>query len=452
MKKIIWFGSIIAMILGASGCDKSNIQSEDQMITKVFSVNSQTRTSLQGKDIVWDADDMVCCVTVYEDDRLEHIRTNVYTDIQPTEMDGSNAKIEVTFGSAYTPKHIVYPSSDNVVINGDGCLDIPVPTSYTMVRNNIPAASNIAVGNIEDDHVFMRNIMALLKFEVSYPDDMDEEIDGIKQIIVTSNASEALGGSLRYDPATNEVKSTSGSQKIILYPPDDEIFFTEGVYYFPLPSITLSQGFKVKISRMDNWVAEKSYDQECILSRNRIVNMGNISEWELSYENTIRVLSAAISDGSNYLDAGAKGWPFTGSRPSITYGELTEALYLPENDDAEFRFYIHSHNDDSWRSTKGSGFRFGGTAHDYMLLPAIPGYRLASVYILSGKAVKYAITNHPDSGAPTPVAGGEEKSIGAKSEHTFTLTGTAPNTAYRLDLPTTTQAALYKFTLTYEKD
>ena len=87
-----------------------------------------------------------------------------------------------------------------------------------------------------------------------------------------------------------------------------------------------------------------------------------------------------------------------------------------------------------------------------MLLPALPGYRLTSVYIMSGKAVKYAITNNPDSGTPTPVAGGEEKSIGAKSEHTFTLTGTAPNTAYRLDLPTTTEAALYKFTLTYEKE
>lgn len=453
MKKIIWFGSIIAMILAASGCEKNNnIKPEDQMITKVLSVSSQTKTVLQGKDIVWEEDDKVCCVTVYEDDRLDRGRTNIYTNIQPTEMNGSEAKIEVTYGSAYTPKHIIYPSSADVVVCTGGDLDIPVPTSYTMVRNNIPAASNIAVGNIDNDHVYMRNIMTLMKFEVAYPEDMDEETDGIKQIIITSNAGEALGGTLKYDPNTNEVKSTSGSPKVILYPPDDELFFTEGEYYFPLPSITLSQGFKVKLSRMDNWVAEKSYTQECKLGRNKVVNMGETSEWELNYENTIRVISAAISDGSNYLDATGLGWPFTGSRPKISYGELTQEFYLPDNEDAGFRFFVHSSTADSWRSTKGSGFRFGGTAHDYMLLPALPGYRLTSVYIMSGKAVKYAITNNPDSGTPTPVAGGEEKSIGAKSEHTFTLTGTAPNTAYRLDLPTTTEAALYKFTLTYEKE
>ena len=398
---------------------------------------------------------MVCCVTVYEDDRLDYGRSNIYTNIQPTEMNGSNAKIAVTYGSAYTPKQIIYPSSDKVGVYTDGCLDIPVPTSYTMVRNNIPAASNIAVGNIDDNHVYMRNIMALMKFEVSYPEDMDEEIDGIKQIIITSNAGEALGGTLKYDPNTNEVKSTSGTQKIILYPPDDETIFTEGVYYFPLPSITLSQGFKVKLSRMDDWVAEKSYTQECKLERNKIVNMGNISEWELSYENTIRVLSAAISDGSNYLDATGTGWPFTGSRPKITYGELTQEFYLPDNADAGFRFFVQQQEkvvSDMWRSTKGAGFRFGGTVHDYMLFPALSGYRLISVYIMSGKSVKYAITNHPDSGTPTPVAGGEEKSIGDKKEHTFMLTDTAPNTAYRLDLPTTTYAAIYKFTLTYEKE
>ena len=209
MKKIIWFGSIIAMILAASGCEKNNnIKPEDQMITKVLSVSSQTKTVLQGKDIVWEEDDKVCCVTVYEDDRLDRGRTNIYTNIQPTEMNGSEAKIEVTYGSAYTPKHIIYPSSADVVVCTGGDLDIPVPTSYTMVRNNIPAASNIAVGNIDNDHVYMRNIMTLMKFEVAYPEDMDEETDGIKQIIITSNAGEALGGTLKYDPNTNDQKSS----------------------------------------------------------------------------------------------------------------------------------------------------------------------------------------------------------------------------------------------------
>lgn len=456
MKKILCLGSFIAMILGATGCDRNNIEPEDKMVTKVlYAINSDTKTSLEGKDIVWEKGDTVCCIAVYKDYRLNSARYAVYSNIKPTEMNGSSARIEVTCGSAFTPAYIIYPTSDLVSYTSDGLLTIPVAESYTMVKDNIPFASNISVGTVEQDNVHMKNVMALMKLEVTYPETMNEDIDGIRQIVVSSNAGEALSGTLTYNPVENQVTATEGSSKLYLYPPTDEPYFPAGVYYFPLPSISLSQGLKVKVSRGDNWVATKSYEQAYDLKRSSIINMGKTSEWGLNYENTVRTLKAVFSkDGAKV----GTGWAFDdGTEPkkaTVCGKGLVGPYYLPDNDDAPFYFFVAKEvSSDSWRTTGGAGRRFGGTVHDYMLLPAINGYRLASVYIKSGSgASTYAITNNPASGDPVPVAGGEKKSISKQSEHTFILSGTEANTAYRLDLPTTTCAGILEFQLNYEMD
>ena len=462
MKKLFCLGSFIAMILAAPGCDRNNMEPDDEMVTKViYATNSQTRTSLDGTDVIWEKDDTVCCIAFYEDDRLDHVSYSVYYNIHPTEINGSSARIEVTCGSAFTPEYIIYPSSKDVKRPAEGFLEIPVPESYTMVNGNIPVASNIAVGKIDGDNVFMKNTMTLMKFEIDYPDEMDAEIDGIKQITISSNAGEAIAGSMLYDALDERTVSVSGSSKLVLNMPDDELYFPEGTYWFPLPAITLSQGLKVKLSRGDDWVAEKSYGEELVLERNRIVNMGKTSEWELVYENTVRVIEAVFAD---FVTAINGGWPFLEKDTYYNNGKSYPKgspigkigpFHLPDNADAPFYFYIDTYAEsDCWRTTR-RGRRFGGKIHDYMLFPALPGYRLVSVYLASGANVAYAITDNPGSGDPTPVSGGESVTIGENKDHTFVLTGTQPDTAYRLDLPVDgpkNWSAIMKFRLTYEKD
>ena len=456
MKKILCLGSFIAMILAAPGCDRNNTEPEDKMVTKVlYAVNSDTKTSLQGKDVVWEYGDTVSCVALYEDYRLDASRYALYSNIRPTEMDGSRAKIEVTLGSAFTPKFIIYPSSGQIRYSADGTLDIPVPESYTMIQGNIPKASNIAVGTIEEDNVFMKNAMTLMKFEVDYPEGTDPEKDGIKQIVVSSNGGESISGSMSYDPVESKVTATDGSNKLYLYLPEDETYFPEGVYYFPLPSITLVSGLRLKLSRMDDLVAQKAYSEELVLKRNSIVNMGKTSEWSLKYESTTRVLTAVFSTLDKVLNNG--GWAFVEALPKIddVCGKgLIGPFHLPDNEDAPFYFNVANKiNSDSWRATGGAGRRFGGTVNDYMLLPGLEGYRLASVYIQAGtQASTYEITDNPVSGAPTAVDGGEKVTIAKTKNHTFILNGTQSGVAYRINLPTTTAAGILDFKLTYEKD
>lgn len=455
MKKLSCLGSLAALILAAQGCNMNNIEPDDNTTTWVLNVDSQTRTSLQGRDILWENGDTVCCIATYEDDRLDGGRYSLYYNIRPEEMNGNSAVIKVTSGGGYNPKYVIYPSSDAVRYYAEGLLEIPVPGSHIMRAGDIPKGSNISVGSVEGDNVFMRNIMTMMKFEVDYPENMNIEVDGIKQIIVSSNGGEAISGKLIYDPTENLTVSTSGSSKLYLYPPDDEPYFPEGVYCFPVPSITLSKGLKVKISRMDDFVAPKSYDTPVSLAKNSIVNMGKTTEWGLTYENTMRVIKASISTLDKVLYN--NGWPFVEKDPGaggVCGKGLVGPFHLPDNEDADFWFYVASKTgSDSWRVTGGAGRRFGGTPHDYMLLPAVDGYRLISVFIQAGtQKSTYAITDNPSSGTPTVIDGGEVKDIDAKQNHTFSLSNTQPGVAYRLDLPTATPSGIIEFKLTYEKE
>ena len=181
--------------------------------------------------------------------------------------------------------------------------------------------------------------------------------------------------------------------------------------------------------------------------------MGKTSEWELNYENTIRVIEAIFADGTAMVGT---GWPFLEADPARkdVGGKVIGPFHLESNLDAPFYFYVaNASESDCWRTTK-RGRRFGGTLHDYMLIPGISGYRLTSVYIASGAAVKYAITDNPTSGAPNPVAGGDAYSIGENKDYTFVLKDTEYGKEYRLDLPVDSAknwAAIKKFILTYEK-
>lgn len=454
MKRLLCLGSAIAMILAAQGCDRNNIRPEDKMVTRVLSINSQTRTSLSGTDVVWEKGDTVCCIAVYEDERLDTDRHSVYYNIRPEMMEGSRAVIKLTCASAYTPKYIIYPSSESVQYN-DGLIEIPAPATFVMRTGDFPKASNISVGTIDGDNVFMRNVMALMEFEVKYPENMDAEIDGIKQIVVSSNADEAISGTLLYNPEENVIEATYGQSQLTLLPPDEELYFPEGVYYFPLPAINLTSGLKVKLTRMDGYVAAKSYESPFCLERNRIIEMGSTLDWELRFENTIRVIGTAFSTLDKQLIN--NGWAFMEKDPgknNICGKGLVGPFHLPENEDADFYFYVSKFVDDnSWRVTGGAGRRFGGTEHDYMLLPAIDGYCLISVFIQAGtQKSTYAITDNPASGVPTPVVGGEQQFIVETKNYTFNLKSTLPGVAYRLDLPTTTAAGFIEFKLTYEKN
>ena len=443
MKKICCIGSLLAMFFLAASCSKTPPAVGEGMLTKVLYANAAgVKTTLDGNSLLWEEDDELCCIATYEAAE----RWALYSGITPLEINGTSAKFEVAFGSAYAPAYLVYPASEKIAYDYvQGSISIPLPSSYTTVKDGLPVKSNVSVGAIDGDQVLMRNVMSLVKFEIT--------AETIARIDITSVGSEALSGSLSYDPVSATVVSTSGSGKLTLLPPDEEPVFLPGVYYFPLPPISFSKGLKFSFTDEEGLVAVKTYGEKLDLVRNHILNIGKESDWGLVFRSTTRTLTGLVHDGTALVNS---GWPFLGTRPKIgtVCGQgLVGPFYLSENEDAPFYFFVAANvNSDSWRSTNGAGFRFGGTAHDYMLMPPVEGYRLVSLQIFNGgKDVQYAVTDNPQQGAPVPLSGGAAFTVKANKDHLFQLDGTEPGVAYRLDLPAGTCSAMYKFVLVYNK-
>ena len=171
---------------------------------------------------------------------------------------------------------------------GKGIKAVCPRVMYSDNEADIPDECVVALAKSSSHSFLFKNVLSFIS--------VDLHAEGVKKITISSNAGEAIAGSMLYDALDERTVSVSGSSKLILNMPDDELYFPEGTYWFPLPAITLSQGLKVKLSRGDDWVAEKSYGEELVLERNRIVNLGKTSEWELVYENTVRVIEAVFAD------------------------------------------------------------------------------------------------------------------------------------------------------------
>lgn len=442
MKKINLIGSLFVWTILFVACSKGDNLTEHSS-TFVLTLHSDVaRTTLQASSIIWEEDDRLCCLATYD----ELKRHSLYKDLAPVLAEGNSARIELTCGSAFTPRYFVYPSSESVSLDMEqNLIQLSLPSSYVCVKGNIPKASNISIGEVKGNEVFMRNILTLIKFEINS--------DNIVQVKLASNAGEALCGNLYYNPATLKTESVEGSDTIVLLPPDGESVFLPGEYYVPVPAVRLSKGLRVTLIDNSDLSAQKVTDKAVELIRNHILNIGKEADWSLVFESSTKIVRCLIHDGASLVNG---GWPFVGSRPGISTvcGKgLSGPYYLEDYPDAAFYFYIAANKgSDSWRSTNGSGFRFGGSVHDYMLLPSFPDFRLVSVYVRNGgKAIAYAITDNPATGEPKELAGGKSYTVPSSKDYTFTLSDTEKGVAYRLDLPTTNFAALYEIVLTYDK-
>lgn len=150
-----------------------------------------------------------------------------------------------------------------------------------------------------------------------------------------------------------------------------------------------------------------------------------------------------------------KNNPFTEAPSASMAGSLTKEFFLQEYPDKyPFRFFV-STSAASYRlgvNSAGSGLQIGGSPHDYILLPGIEGYCLSSVSIHLGQSTgQYGVSENPASGVPASVKGGEILSVTARDTHIFSLSGTQPGVAYRLELMREASTFIRTLTLIYEK-
>jgi len=356
-------------------------------------------------------------------------------------------KVMVSVGDNLTIEYM----ADNAVLSGEVDLG---QTSDWVANGKQYFTINDSFGlNPDDTHsdIFMETSMALMKFVVDYPDGAALQTDGITKIALATVGGEPISGVFSYDMASSSVICTEGSPEMTLYPGGGLPHFVEGTYYFPLPATTLSQGLTAKVTRADKQRAEATMQVTDLKAGS---DLGSTSGWGLEFE-VLKQRTIEVAFG-----AGEK-WPCTEAYPSYTdvWGKGKIGPYtFKEYPDAEIYFSVEKNTDadekksKSWRRTDGGGLLFGGTKGDYMLLPALEGYRLISVRILGGSTTsKYTITNDPASATPAAVSGGETFDVTKNTDSTCRLSDTKAGTAYRLGLRNG-YASIRELTLTYEEE
>lgn len=460
MKTISTGSIVIAAMAGllAASCNKDTPNaggSRREEVTVCANTTAAGRTSLsEGSAVNWEAGDQVAVLTTND-------RIDAYELISPVALnsfEGESARITFEALVDYYPKHIVYPAANVTGYEQQSeTFSIETPASFIPIKGGFPSGANMSLGTVREEGTMMKNLMGLVKFEITGSD--------IVSVSFYGNDNEKISGEMTLDP--NTMKMTSGEsalQSITLEKEEGETL-EPGVYYIPTVPTEFKQGFSVKLINNAGLTAVKRYNTSYTLERNRIAYLGIQSDWGLEFMETTMTITCTFTDGVSEKTAGEM-WnqAFNESIP-------TEALFDKAAGDpvgpytlvgsADYHFYFRvqnfrADNSNYFRVTK-AGLRMGGTLNDYILLPAIPGWKLTAVKLLIGNAkTEIAVTNNETDmdGNPT-VTLGELKSVKGANDKPGTiewaLSNTTEGTAYRLNWSTgTPTSGIQQIKLTYE--
>ena len=177
---------------------------------------------------------------------------------------------------------------------------------------------------------------------------------------------------------------------------------------------------------------------------------------EVSTDDSTINQNLIFCDGTGDHNDGAtviKTWPFTGSHTALpTWSNQAGPFWTTTYPDLKYSFHVEVESGDFWGHTR-AGFFFGGTIGDYMSFLPVENYKITYIKIRSGSAAtKYSVQDTSGS----IVNGGDEVKISSTYDSIveFELTGTSPNTEYRLVLGSEAKAgraAIREMWITYER-
>ena len=449
MKKIISLGSILCAAIVLTCCTSKENNEDLSWSTYTISADHlAVKTALDGRDIVWQDGDQVSCFCF---ERVEN-KYSLSWGISPKSIDGSRAVFEITNKSGFTPEILIYPSSSAYKIPAEGNISLDVPSEMNVDKDNAPAPGLVSLGKISNGQVSMRNVMALLKFTITSED--------ICRIDVIAPGGEPLSGDVVIDIETLQAVG-GGVNRISGVPTEGSGSFASGTYYIPVPANEYTKGLMVKFERTDGYAAEKAHTESYTISRNRVVNMGEETNWDLEF--TPSVFTKEIT----FITESGAVFPFSDkpeattaiSAPTVSTvagkGEFGPYYLLGWPD---VPFYFNVQNVDSTKdyfTSQGTyGLRMGGSKGDYMTIPGVEGYRLTSVYIEEGSASSYyGIATHPEDGSAPQYLTAETVTISKNTSRRFDFneTQTIAGKSYRLCTGKESPTSVKKMSITYKR-
>lgn len=316
MNSIGRFSVLAAIVLAAVSCVKEPGLYENGMSQReavvISAVNpSDTRTTLDGLDVLWCEGDMVGIVAVAAD--YDKVRVDYDYDVKAENIDGASADFTAFLMGDHKPALMMYPGNEAMVYDHEAnTISTTTANAFTATLNTFPHGSNLSLGKIEDGQAELKNLMSVFKFEVTGSD--------ITEINIEARGGEALAGDVTIDLETMEITSIEGWSSIRIIPVEGQTCITPGVYCIPVPAGHYSQGIAFDFLDTDGFHARKNKTEEFDLPSGKLIDLGSQSDWGID----IHVGFCSTGD-LEYL--GANKFKLTGSQVKGKDFELENTVF-----------------------------------------------------------------------------------------------------------------------------
>ena len=252
----------LAIAIGAmtlTACNKEDlgniILSNETISANLVDETTQTRTTLNGLQVVWNAADKI---SVFAENG-NSVSNNA--GVIKSGVGTTSATFDVVLEGT-TKLAAAYPYMSGTTY-ADGKITMTLPDSYTYVENGIGGAPMAAIINNQTSAIAFKNAGALMGLTVN------NIPVGYNKAILTSKGEEAITGAceIMFDPdGKPSIKATTNAAgKVITINFDAAQTATNKTFYFPLPvgdytslELSISNGTETKVLKTKGLKAERS--------------------------------------------------------------------------------------------------------------------------------------------------------------------------------------------------
>ena len=271
------------------GPQEENQVSTYQYILNVSHENDDTKTTMDGLNILWNANDKIGVSCSYQYVNAEGETKSTYSSAKQSNGEQSilnaesytpstSATFVLNIPEGYTPKAIAYPyyadakATSGKSFPGGTVIHATIPSTQVGVVGNLPEGAFAMVGTIKkDNNCKMRNVGALIKFQIKGTNITSLKFEG--------NNSEVIAGNNYYYTDTGNFAQEVAPATSVTLVPSGEVFET-GDYYFAVSPNILEDGFTITLTNSNGDQAVKKTSSKFEIERNhKYVNFGSDEGW-----------------------------------------------------------------------------------------------------------------------------------------------------------------------------
>lgn len=326
--KLFYIG---AMILAVCSCAKENVNNSSNEPSSIptepmtLTVGTMTRTSLDGKNVLWSEGDMVSVIS--------NVQGAPAVNMNVTEINGATATISGDVAVGTTELMMVYPTSalSSSSFNGaNPTMTVNLPADQIAVVGTFANNSNISVayatktpGKPEVGTVAFHNVCGMIKFAIP------SNIENVKKVVFTNSGTDAIAGQYTVNPCSTPLagSSVAGGSTSITMSGD----FVPGSQFCILALPSEVKGFTITME-----TATKAYsivsESEFTVTSGSSSNLGS-----MAFKEAPKVTPVHVNSDINDKFAGTE---ITLSNANISDGETT--VTIKNADGVEYRKFTYT--------------------------------------------------------------------------------------------------------------